>query len=154
MKALVCREHGLPDKLDLVDDWPSPELGASDVRIRVKAAGLNFPDVLIIQGKYQFQPELPFIPGGECSGVVEEVGASVTRWTVGDEVIHSGGSGGFCEEIVANELAILPKPPVLSFEAAAGISITYLTSYYALVQRANIQPGETLLVLGGRGWSG
>ena len=154
MKAVVCREHGLPDRLDLVDDWPSPELGDNDVRIRVKAAGLNFPDVLIIQGKYQFQPELPFIPGGECAGVVEEVGAAVTRWKVGDEVIHSGGSGSFCEEIVANELAVLPKPPALSFEAAAGITITYLTSYHALVQRANIQPGETLLVLGAAGGVG
>ena len=154
MKAVVCREHGLPDRLDLVDDWPSPEMGDNDVRIRVKAAGLNFPDVLIIQGKYQFQPELPFIPGGECAGVVEEVGAAVTRWKVGDEVIHSGGSGSFCEEIVANELAVLPKPPALSFEAAAGITITYLTSYHALVQRANIQPGETLLVLGAAGGVG
>ena len=154
MKAVVCREHGLPDRLDLVDDWPSPEMGENDVRIRVKAAGLNFPDVLIIQGKYQFQPELPFIPGGECAGVVEEVGAAVTRWKVGDEVIHSGGSGSFCEEIVANELAVLPKPPALSFEAAAGITITYLTSYHALVQRANIQPGETLLVLGAAGGVG
>ena len=154
MKALVCREHGLPDRLDLVEDWPSPEVGDNDVRIRVKAAGLNFPDVLIIQGKYQFQPELPFIPGGECTGVVEEVGAAVTRWKVGDEVIHSGGSGSFCEEIVANELAVLPKPPALSFEAAAGITITYLTSYHALVQRANIQPGETLLVLGAAGGVG
>ena len=154
MKAVVCSEHGLPDRLDLVDDWPSPELGGNDVRIRVKAAGLNFPDVLIIQGKYQFQPELPFIPGGECAGVVEEVGAAVTRWKVGDEVIHSGGSGSFCEEIVANELAVLPKPPALSFEAAAGITITYLTSYHALVQRANIQPGETLLVLGAAGGVG
>ena len=68
MKALVCREHGLPDRLDLVEDWPSPEVGDNEVRIRVKAAGLNFPDVLIIQGKYQMQPELPFIPGGECAG--------------------------------------------------------------------------------------
>ena len=154
MKAVVCREHGLPDRLDLVEDWPSPELGDNDVRIRVKAAGLNFPDVLIIQGKYQMQPELPFIPGGECAGVVEEVGAAVTRWKVGDEVIHSGGSGSFCEEIVANELAVLPKPPALSFEAAAGITITYLTSYHALVQRANIQPGETMLVLGAAGGVG
>ena len=154
MKAVVCREHGLPDSLDLVDDWPSPEMGDNDVRIRVKAAGLNFPDVLIIQGKYQMQPELPFIPGGECAGVVEEVGAAVTRWKVGDEVIHSGGSGSFCEEIVANELAVLPKPPALSFEAAAGITITYLTSYHALVQRANIQPGETMLVLGAAGGVG
>ena len=154
MKALVCREHGLPDRLDLVSDWPSPELGDNDVLIRVKAAGLNFPDVLIIQGKYQFQPELPFVPGGECAGVVEAVGAKVTQWKIGDEVIHSGGSGSFCEEIVANEMAVLPKPPALSFEAAAGITITYLTSYHALVQRANIQPGETLLVLGAAGGVG
>jgi NADPH2:quinone reductase len=154
VKALVCREHGLPDRLELVSDWASPELAENEVRIRVKAAGLNFPDVLIIQGKYQMQPELPFIPGGECAGVVEEVGDAVTRWKVGDEVIHSGGSGGFCEEVVANELAVLPKPPALSFEAAAGITITYLTSYHALVQRANIQPGETLLVLGAAGGVG
>ena len=154
MKALVCREHGLPDRLDLVADWPSPGLGDNEVRVRVKAAGLNFPDVLIIQGKYQFQPELPFIPGGECAGVIEEVGAAVSRWKAGDEVIHSGGSGGFCEEIVAHELAVLPKPSALCFEAAAGVSITYLTSYHALVQRANIQPGETLLVLGAAGGVG
>ena len=153
-KARVCREHGLPDRLELVSDWASPELAENEVRIRVKAAGLNFPDVLIIQGKYQMQPELPFIPGGECAGVVEEVGAAVTRWKVGDEVIHSGGSGGFCEEVVANELAVLPKPPALSFEAAAGSTITYLTSFHALVQRANIQPGETLLELGAAGGVG
>jgi NADPH2:quinone reductase len=154
MKALVCREHGLPDRLDLVTDWPSPDLGDNDVRIRIKAAGLNFPDVLIIQGKYQFQPDLPFIPGGECAGVIVEVGPAVTRWKVGDEVIHSGGSGSFCEEIVAHEMAVLPKPAALSFEAAAGVSITYLTSYHALVQRAAIQPGETLLVLGAAGGVG
>ena len=86
--------------------------------------------------------------------MVEAVGAKVTRWKIGDEVIHSGGSGSFCEEIVANEMAVLPKPPALSFEAAAGITITYLTSYHALVQRANIQPGETLLVLGAAGGVG
>lgn len=154
MKALVCREHGLPDALDLVADWPTPEVGPNDVLIGVKAAGLNFPDVLIIQGKYQMQPDLPFIPGGECAGVVEAIGSDVTRWQVGDEVIHSGGSGGFCAQVVANEMAVLPKPSALSFEAAAGISITYLTSYHALVQRAQIQPGETLLVLGAAGGVG
>jgi NADPH2:quinone reductase len=129
-------------------------MGDNDVRIHIKAAGLNFPDVLIIQGKYQIQPDLPFIPGGECAGVIEEVGSAVTRWKVGDEVIHSGGSGGFCGEVVAHEMAVLPKPVALSFEAAAGVSITYLTSYHALVQRANIQPGETLLVLGAAGGVG
>ncbi|MDC1160793.1 alcohol dehydrogenase catalytic domain-containing protein, partial [Luminiphilus sp.] len=75
MKALVCREHGLPDRLDLVADWPAPEMGDNDVRIHIKAAGLNFPDVLIIQDKYQLQPDLPFIPGGECAGVIEAVGS-------------------------------------------------------------------------------
>lgn len=78
-RALVCREHGLPDKLDLTADWPVPELQPNDVLVRTQAAGLNFPDVLIIQGKYQFQPDLPFIPGGESAGVVEAVGADVTR---------------------------------------------------------------------------
>ncbi|MFN2330140.1 MAG: alcohol dehydrogenase catalytic domain-containing protein, partial [Chromatocurvus sp.] len=93
MKALVCREHGGPEKLDLVTDWPEPEPGEHDVLIDVKAAGLNFPDVLIIQGKYQMQPDLPFIPGGECSGVVSAVGDKVTRFSVGDSVISMAGVG-------------------------------------------------------------
>jgi NADPH2:quinone reductase len=154
MKALVCREHGLPDKLDLVDDWPEPELGEQDVLIDVKAAGLNFPDVLIIQGKYQFQPDLPFIPGGECAGVVEAVGDKVTRHKVGDKVVCAGGAGSFCARIAVHELGAFPMPNTLSFEQAAGISITYFTSYHALVQRADIQAGETLLVLGAAGGVG
>jgi NADPH2:quinone reductase len=154
MKALVCKELGLADKLELVNDWAEPELGEHDVLIDVKAAGLNFPDVLIIQGKYQIQPELPFIPGGECSGVVEAVGANVTRYKVGDKVLSMGASGAFCEKISAHEFAVFPMPEGLSFEQAAGISITYFTSYYALKQRANIQPGETLLVLGAAGGVG
>ncbi len=154
MKALVCKELGLADKLELVDDWADPELGDHDVLIEVKAAGLNFPDVLIIQGKYQIQPELPFIPGAECSGVVTAVGANVTRYKVGDRVLSMGASGAFCEKIAANEYAVFPMPQSLSFEQAAGVSITYFTSYYALKQRANIQPGETLLVLGAAGGVG
>lgn len=152
--ALVCREHGLPDKLDLSHDWPVSDLGPHDVRLQVKAAGLNFPDVLIIQGKYQFQPDLPFVPGGECAGVVEAVGSDVTRWKVGDEVVQMGMSGGFCDAMVVNENSLLPKPSTLSMTEAAGIGITYFTSYYALVQRAAIQPGETLLVLGAAGGVG
>ena len=154
MKAVVCREHGLPEKLELVDDWPEPEVGENDVLVKVKAAGLNFPDVLIIQGKYQFQPELPFIPGNECSGEVESVGSAVTRYKPGDKVISAAGTGAFCERIVVNENAVFPMPDGLSFEQAAGVSITYFTSYYALKQRANIQPGETLLVLGAAGGVG
>jgi NADPH2:quinone reductase len=154
MRALVCKELGLPDKLSLEQDWPSPELGEHDVQIRVKAAGLNFPDVLIIQGKYQIQPELPFIPGGEAAGVVTAVGAKVSRVAVGDEVLSMGAAGGFCEEMVTSEFAVFKKPRALSFEQAAGISITYFTSYYALKQRANLQAGETLLVLGAAGGVG
>lgn len=154
MKALVCKELGLADKLELVEDWADPEVGEHDVLIDVKAAGLNFPDVLIIQGKYQIQPELPFIPGGECSGVVEAVGSKVTRFKVGDKVISMGASGAFCKKISVNEFGAFPMPESLSFEQAAGISITYFTSYYALKQRANIQPGETLLVLGAAGGVG
>jgi NADPH2:quinone reductase len=153
-QALVCRHHGLPDQLDLVSDWAVPELGEHEVLIRVKAAGLNFPDVLIIQGKYQFQPEMPFVPGGECAGVVEAVGSGVTRWSPGDEVVQMGMSGAFAGHIVAHEMAILPKPKALNFTQAAGIGITYFTTYHALVQRAQVQPGETLLVLGAAGGVG
>ncbi len=154
MKALVCKELGLPDKLSLESGWPLPEVGEHDVLIRVKAAGLNFPDVMIIQGKYQIQPELPFIPGGEVSGVVEAVGDKVTRVAVGDEVISMGAAGGFCEQMVTSEFAVFKKPAALSFEQAAGISITYFTSYYALKQRGHLQAGETLLVLGAAGGVG
>ncbi len=154
MKALVCKELGLADKLQLVNDWPEPEVGDHDVLIEVKAAGLNFPDVLIIQGKYQVKPDLPFIPGGECSGVVLAVGSAVTRFKAGDKVLSMGASGAFCEKIAANENAVFPMPKGLSFEQAAGVSITYFTSYYALKQRANLQPGETMLVLGAAGGVG
>tara|TARA_B110000503_G_C7172961_1_gene425339 strand:- start:2014 stop:2991 length:978 start_codon:yes stop_codon:yes gene_type:complete len=154
MKAVICKEHGLPEKLELVSDWPEPEVGEHDVLIDVKAAGLNFPDVLMIQGKYQMQPEMPFIPGGECAGVVAAVGAKVTRFKVGNRVLSAGGSGAFCQKIVVNEANAFPMPGGLSFEQAAGVSITYFTSYYALKQRADLQPGETLLVLGAAGGVG
>ncbi len=154
MKAVVCREHGLPEKLDLVTDWPEPEVGEHDVLIEVKAAGLNFPDVLMIQGKYQMQPEMPFVPGGECAGLVAAVGPKVSRFKVGDKVLCAGGSGAFCQKIAVNELTAFPMPDGLSFEQAAGVSITYFTSYYALKQRANLQAGETLLVLGAAGGVG
>ena len=154
MKALVCSEHGLADKLNLVDDWLTSELGEHDVRIQVKAASLNFPDVLIIQGKYQFQPELPFVPGGEASGIVTEVGEKVTRVKVGDSVVAMGSIGSFCAEVVINEFGVYPMPDGLDFTQAASIGITYFTSYYALKQRANLQSGETMLVLGAAGGVG
>ncbi|MAT94939.1 MAG: NADPH:quinone oxidoreductase [Halioglobus sp.] len=154
MKAVVCHEHGLADKLVLETNWADPDIGEHDVLIEVKAAGLNFPDVLTIQGKYQMQPPMPFIPGGECSGVVTAVGDKVTRHKVGDEVISMGSSGAFCQQISVNEFAAFPKPRALSFEQAAGISITYFTTYHAFKQRADLQPGERLLVLGAAGGVG
>ena len=154
MKAVVCKELGLPDKLALVDDWPDPTPGDHDLLVDVKAAGLNFPDVLMIQGKYQHQPEMPFIPGGECAGVVTAVGDKVSRYKVGDRVIAVAGTGAFSEQVVANEFGTFPMPDRLSFEQAAGVSITYFTSYYALKQRARLQDGETLLVLGAAGGVG
>jgi len=154
MKAVVCRELGLADKLELATDWPEPDIGEHDVLIDVKAAGLNFPDVLTIQGKYQYQPELPFVPGGECSGVVSAVGEKVTRLQVGDEVISMGASGAFCEKIGVNEFSVFPKPKALNFEQAAGISITYFTTYHAFKQRAQLKAGERLLVLGAAGGVG
>lgn len=154
MQALVCREHGLPDKLELVNDWPEPELGEQDVLIGVRAAGLNFPDVLIIQGKYQFQPELPFVPGGECAGEVLAVGAGVTRFRPGDRVLTMTGHGAFCAQVAVNEQAVFPVPEGLAFDQAAGVAMTYLTSYHALKQRAQLKAGETLLVLGAAGGVG
>lgn len=154
MKAVVCREHGLADKLELATDWPDPEVGEGEVLIEVKAAGLNFPDVLTIQGKYQMQPPMPFIPGGECSGVISAVGKGVTRFKPGDEVISMGSSGAFCEQIAVSEFAVFPKPASLSFEQAAGISITYFTTYHAFKQRAQLKAGESLLVLGAAGGVG
>lgn len=154
MRALLCKEHGMADKLDLVDDWPEPRPGPDDVQIDIKAAGLNFPDVLIIQGKYQFQPELPFIPGGECAGVVRAVGKHVTRYAPGDRVIGMRGHGCFCATAVMPQTALSPVPDGLDFEQAAGVAITYFTTYHALKQRAALRAGETLLVLGAAGGVG
>lgn len=154
MKAVVCSEHGMADKLTLAQDWPEPEPGDHDVLIEIRAGGLNFPDVLMIQGKYQSQPEMPFIPGGECAGDVLAVGAKVTRFKPGDKVVTMGGTGAFAERVAANEMLVFPMPEGLSYEQAAGVAITYFTSHYALKQRANLQPGETLLVLGAAGGVG
>lgn len=154
MRAVICSEHGLPEKLNLEQDWQAPTPGEHEILVDVKAAGLNFPDVLMIQGKYQMQPDMPFIPGGECAGIVREVGDKVTRYQPGDKVIFAGGTGAFCEQAVAHELAAFPVPETLSFEQAAGVCITYFTSYYALKQRAELKAGETLLVLGAAGGVG
>ncbi|MEX2473637.1 NADPH:quinone oxidoreductase family protein [Marinobacter sp.] len=153
MKAILCKEYGPAEKL-VIEDIASPEVKGHGVKIRVKAAGLNFPDTLIIENKYQLKPSLPFSPGGEMAGEVIEVGEKVTRFKPGDRVAGLTGYGAFAEEIVAPEQNLLPVPDAMPDEKAAAFSMVYGTSYYALKQRANIQPGETLLVLGASGGVG
>ncbi|WP_150909974.1 NADPH:quinone oxidoreductase family protein [Marinobacter halotolerans] len=153
MRAILCKEYGPAGKL-VIEDIPSPEVKGRGVKVKVKAAGLNFPDTLIIEGKYQLKPTMPFSPGGEMSGEVIEVGEKVTRFKPGDRVAGLTGYGAFAEEVIVPEQNILPIPDAMSDEKAAAFSMVYGTSYYALKQRANIQPGETLLVLGASGGVG
>jgi NADPH2:quinone reductase len=153
MRALVCKEFGPTENLTLEEvDAPTP--GKGEILLDIKATGVNFPDVLTVQGKYQFKPELPFIPGAEVAGVVTAVGEGVTSRKVGDNVIATTQIGAFAEQCVANEFASFGMGNSMSFEQAAGFAITYGTSYYALKQQAKIQPGETLLVLGAAGGVG
>ncbi len=154
MRAIVCEKLGPPEDLVLRSDWDLPELGPQDVLVEVKAAALNFPDILSIQGKYQIKHELPFVPGGECAGVVLEVGNDVTNFKPGDDVISMAFTGAFAERVVAPAPGLMPKPAGLDYRQASGIGITYFTSYYALKQRARLQAGETLLVLGAGGGVG
>lgn len=153
MKAILCKEYGPAEKL-VIEDVPSPDVKGHGVKVRVKAAGLNFPDTLIIEGKYQLKPNMPFSPGGEMSGEVIGVGEKVTRFKAGDRVAGLTGYGAFAEEVVVPEQNLLPIPEGMSDEKAAAFTMVYATSYYALKQRANLQPGETLLVLGASGGVG
>ncbi len=153
MKALQCVELGMPDKLQ-VNDVPDPEAYPEHVVIENKAASVNFPDVLMIQGLYQFQPELPFIPGGESAGIVSAVGDGVENISVGDRVFAMTGMGAFSEKISAHNSSVVKIPDNMGFEAAAALPMTYGTSLYALKQRANLKAGETLLVLGAAGGVG
>ena len=153
MKALQCLELGMPDKLQ-VNDVPDPEASPEHVVIENKAASVNFPDVLMIQGLYQFQPELPFIPGGESAGIVSAVGDGVENISVGDRVFAMTGMGAFSEKISAHNSSVVKIPDNMGFETAAALPMTYGTSLYALKQRANLKAGETLLVLGAAGGVG
>ncbi len=153
MKAVVCKAWGLPDTL-VVEDGPDVVPGPGQVAIDVKAAGVNFPDVLIIQGKYQFKPELPFTPGSELSGVVRAVGEGVTTPAVGDKVIAFTSSGAFAQQIVVAAQAVMPMPPGMDFDTGAAVTLTYGTSHHAVVDRAALQAGETMLVLGAAGGVG
>lgn len=153
MKAVLCKQYGPPDSL-VLEDVPSPKPDAGQVVISVKAAGVNFPDVLIIQNKYQFRPPLPFSPGGEVAGIVKEVGEGVTNVKVGDRVIGSTGWGGFAEEALAPAARCIPFPANIDFVQASAFVMTYGTSHHALKDRAHLKPGETLLVLGAAGGVG
>ncbi len=153
MHAVLCKELGPPESL-VVEEVPSPEVGAKQVLIKVGACGVNFPDTLIIQGKYQIKPELPFSPGGEVAGEIAQIGSDVTDVKVGDRVIAMCGYGGFAEEIAIDADRVFSIPDAMDFVTASGFILTYGTSYHALKQRANIQPGETLLVLGAAGGVG
>jgi NADPH2:quinone reductase len=153
MKAIVCEAWGLPDTL-VVRDLPDVVPDAGKVAIRVEAAGVNFPDVLIIQNKYQFKPELPFTPGGELAGTVMAVGEGVTQYKAGDRVIAFVGQGAFAQQISVPVASVMPMPPGMDFDTAAAITLTYGTSHHAVVDRAQLKAGETMLVLGAAGGVG
>ena len=153
MKAYVCREFG-PVESHKVEEIEDPRAEAGQVVVDVKAAGVSFPDVLIVQGKYQFQPPFPFSPGGEISGVISEIGEGVVDWKVGDRVIAMTGNGGIAEKVVAFEMTLMPLPETMDFKDGAAFPLKYGTTYHALKQRGQLQPGETLLVTGAGGGVG
>lgn len=153
MKAIQCKEHGLPQTL-VLEEATLPTMESGDVTILVKACGVNFPDVLIIQNKYQFKPELPFSPGGEVSGEIIAAGEKVKHLNVGDRVVALCGWGGFAEQVVVNARRVFPIPAGMDFINAACTLYTYGTSYHALKDRAQLKAGETLLVLGAAGGVG
>lgn len=153
MKAVLSKEVGGPETL-VLEELPDPVAGPGQVLIDVKACGVNYPDVLIIEDKYQFKPTRPFAPGGEVSGVISAVGEGVTRFKVGDRVLASTGWGGFAEKLALEEQRCTPIPDDMPFDEAAAFVLTYGTSYYALKDRGHIKAGETLLVLGAAGGVG
>ena len=153
MRAVLCKSYGPPESL-VVEDVSSPAAGPGEVVVSVKAASVNFPDVLIIQNKYQVKPPLPFSPGSELSGLVKSVGAGVTRWKPGDPVMAITGYGAFAEEVKADVNRLLPIPAGMDFVSAAAFGLTYATSEHALCDRGDLKAGETLLVLGASGGVG
>ncbi len=153
MKAVLCKKFGPPSQL-VVEDVPSPTPKDNELVVSVKAAAVNFPDTLMIEGKYQFQPPFPFAPGGEVAGVVKECGAAVKGFAPGDRVMASSGFGGFAEEVAVDAARCLAVPQGVEFASAAGFVMTYGTSHYALKDRARLRKGESLLVLGAAGGVG
>src|SRR3954464_11592619 len=153
MKAVVCKQFGPPESL-VVEDVPSLKAGAGEVVVSVKAASVNFPDVLIIQNKYQFKPPLPFSPGSELAGVVKEIGSGVAGFKPGDKVIAFTGHGAFAEEAKTEAFRLIPLPEKMDFATGAAFILTYGTTDHALRDRGALKAGETLLVLGAAGGVG
>lgn len=153
MKAVVCKAWGLPETL-VVEDLPELQPKAGEVLVDIMAAGVNFPDVLIIQNKYQFKPELPFTPGNELAGTVRAVGPDVASLKVGDRVFGYVPHGAFSQQIIAAESALIRMTDTMDFDTAAALTLTYGTSHHAVVDRAQLQAGETMLVLGAAGGVG
>lgn len=152
MRAIECIEYGPPSKLVLHQKNISP--GKGEIRVKIMASSVNFPDTLIIQGLYQFKAIPPFTPGSEFAGIVIETGEAANKWKPGDEVFGAVLTGAFAEEIVVSETDVISKPKEIAFSTAATLLMAYGTSYYALRQRANLTKGETLLVLGASGGVG
>ena len=153
MRALVCKEFGSPDDL-VVEEWDDPVPGDNDLAFEVRAAALNFADVLAVAGQYQVRVKPPFVPGNEASGVVTAVGSAVTRFRPGDRIIAALRGGAFAEKSVIDERYAIHLPESMDFEQGAAYSVAYGTGYHALKQGANLQPGETVLVLGAAGGVG
>jgi NADPH2:quinone reductase len=153
VKAVRCVRHGPPDSLE-VHDVATPVPGPGEVLVQVKATGVNFPDTLIIQNKYQFKPALPFTPGGELAGIVTQVGPDETRVTVGQHVIGFVMWGAFAEQALVSQGQLTPMPEGMPFDVASAFLMTYGTCHHALVDRARLSAGETVLVLGAAGGIG
>jgi len=153
MKAILCTHFGTPDELELAD-IPEPKAGPGEAVVRIKAAALNFFDLLIIAGKYQHKPPFPFSPAAEFAGVVESIGAGVTGFAPGDRVIGWTGWGAARKRIAAGAAQLAKLPDNLDFERAAGLIVTYATTLYGLRERGQLKPGETLVVLGATGGVG
>ncbi|MDO6598576.1 NADPH:quinone oxidoreductase family protein [Tenacibaculum sp. 1_MG-2023] len=153
MKAIVCSQFGLPNTLEFKEtETPQPKEG--EILITVKACSVNFPDTLIIQGKYQFRPEFPFSPGSDVAGIVEKVGDNVKHFKVGDEVVGFIPFGGFAEKGIVKATDCFPKPKGMSMVNASAFLLAYGTSYHALKDRAKLKEGETVLILGASGGVG
>ena len=153
MRAIVCKELGGPEKL-VLEELPQAPLSKGKVRIKIHACSVNFPDTLIIQGLYQFKPDLPFTPGTDIAGEIIEVGEGVTHFHEGDKVFGAILTGGYAEEAVVDARQVFPIPPGMDFITGSSFMMAYGTSYHALKQRAKIKDGESLVVLGASGGVG